>query len=116
MARSRLTLYGRVADVLGLFANSHVDKRLHVRGRRRSFAADRARQSPFDTDDDPIPQDFEFTRANGCTDEVHAAKRANLAAVLNQLHDGNGPELLGVAEVERVGASSQPGGKWLSRA
>ena len=44
----------------------------------------------FDTDDDPISQDFEFTRANGWTDEVYAAKRANLAAVLNQLHDGNG--------------------------
>lgn len=54
----------------------------------------------FDTDDDPISQDFEFTKANGWTDEVYAAKRANLAAVLNQLHDGNGPELLGVAEVE----------------
>src|SRR6266536_5227361 len=64
----------------------------------------------FDTDDDPIPQDFESTRANGCTDEVYAAKRANLAAVLNQLHDGNGPELLGVAEVERVGASPSPSG------
>ena len=54
----------------------------------------------FDTDDDPISQDFEFTKANGWTDEVYAAKRANLAAVLNQLHGGNGPELLGVAEVE----------------
>ncbi len=37
----------------------------------------------FDTDDDPISQDFEFTKA-----------------MLNQLHGGNGPELLGVAEVE----------------
>ncbi len=54
----------------------------------------------FDTDDDPISQDFEFTKANGWTDEVYTAKRANLAAVLNQLHGGNGPELLGVAEVE----------------
>jgi hypothetical protein len=38
--------------------------------------------------------------ANGWTDEVYAAKRANLAAVLNELHGGSGPELLGVAEVE----------------
>lgn len=49
----------------------------------------------FDTDDDPISQDFESTKANGWTDEVYAAKRANLAAVLNRLHDGHGPELLG---------------------
>jgi Endonuclease/Exonuclease/phosphatase family len=54
----------------------------------------------FDTDDDPISQDFEFTKANGWTDEVYAAKRANLAGVLNELHGGLGPELLGVAEVE----------------
>jgi hypothetical protein len=53
----------------------------------------------FDTDDAPISQDFEFTKANGWTEEVYAAKRANLAAVL-KLHGGSGPELLGVAEVE----------------
>lgn len=54
----------------------------------------------FDTDDDPISQDFEFTVANGWTPEIYAAKRANLAAVLNQLYEGAGVELLGVAEVE----------------
>ena len=27
----------------------------------------------FDTDDDPISQDFEFTKANGWTDDVYAA-------------------------------------------
>jgi hypothetical protein len=54
----------------------------------------------FDTDDPISPQDFEFTKANGWTEEVYAAKRANLAAVLNELHGGTVPELLGVAEVE----------------
>ena len=44
----------------------------------------------FDTDDDPISQDFEFTKANGWTEEVYAAKRASLAAVLNELHGGLG--------------------------
>jgi hypothetical protein len=34
----------------------------------------------FDTDDDPISQDFEFTQANGWTPELYAARRANLAA------------------------------------
>jgi ABC-type proline/glycine betaine transport system substrate-binding protein len=37
----------------------------------------------FDTDDDPISQDFEFTKANGWTEEAYAAKRHNLAGVLN---------------------------------
>lgn len=54
----------------------------------------------FDTVDDPISRDFEFTPANGWTEEAYAAKRANLAAALNELHGGQGPELLGVAEVE----------------
>jgi Endonuclease/Exonuclease/phosphatase family len=44
----------------------------------------------FDTDDDPISQDFEFTTANGWTEEVYAAKRANLAAVLNELPAATG--------------------------
>ncbi|MGH9118783.1 MAG: endonuclease/exonuclease/phosphatase family protein [Acidimicrobiales bacterium] len=54
----------------------------------------------FDTDDDPMSADFEFTRAEGWTPELLAAKIANLAAVINQLHADAGPELLGVAEVE----------------
>jgi endonuclease/exonuclease/phosphatase family metal-dependent hydrolase len=54
----------------------------------------------FDTDDDPISADFEFTRAEGWTPELLAAKIANLAAVISVLHDDAGPELLGVAEVE----------------
>jgi hypothetical protein len=54
----------------------------------------------FDTVDDPISRDFEFTPAEGWTEEAYAAKRANLAAALNELHGGLGPELLGVAEVE----------------
>lgn len=54
----------------------------------------------FDTVDDPISRDFEFTPAHGWTEEAYAAKRANLAAAIGELHDGQGPELLGVAEVE----------------
>jgi endonuclease/exonuclease/phosphatase family metal-dependent hydrolase len=54
----------------------------------------------FDTVDDPISRDFEFTPAAGWTEEAYAAKRANLAAAIDELHAGQGPELLGVAEVE----------------
>ena len=57
-------------------------------------------QNLFDTDDDPISADLEFTVAKGWTPEVYAAKKANLAAAINEFHGGQGPELLGVAEVE----------------
>ena len=57
-------------------------------------------QNLFDTDDDPISADLEFTVAKGWTPEVYAAKLANLATAINELHDGQGPELLGVCEVE----------------
>lgn len=50
----------------------------------------------FDTVDDPISRDFEFTPAHGWTQEAYEAKRDNLAAVLAEL----APQLLGVAEVE----------------
>lgn len=55
----------------------------------------------FDTDDDPISRDFEYTTDNGWTPEVFAAKKANLAAALNATHGGAGPELLAVAEIEK---------------
>ena len=54
----------------------------------------------FDTDDDPISADLEFTAAKGWTKQAFEAKKANLAAALDELHGGQGPELLGVAEVE----------------
>ena len=54
----------------------------------------------FDTVDDPISRDFEFTPEHGWTQEAYVAKRDNLAAALAELHGGQGPELLGVAEVE----------------
>jgi hypothetical protein len=57
-------------------------------------------QNLFDADDDPISADLEFTVVKGWTPEVYAAKVANLAAAIRELHDGQGPELLGVCEVE----------------
>jgi endonuclease/exonuclease/phosphatase family metal-dependent hydrolase len=58
-------------------------------------------QNFFDTDDDPISKDFEYTAAKGWTQEVFEAKKANLARALNALHSGAGPELLAVAEIEK---------------
>jgi endonuclease/exonuclease/phosphatase family metal-dependent hydrolase len=57
-------------------------------------------QNLFDTDDDPISADLEFTVAKGWTSEVYAAKLANLGAAIRELHDEQGPELLGVCEIE----------------
>jgi hypothetical protein len=54
----------------------------------------------FDTIDDPISSDFEYTPEEGWTEQAYAAKKQNLAGVLNELFKGQGPELLGVAEVE----------------
>jgi hypothetical protein len=54
----------------------------------------------FDTVDDPISRDFDFTPSEGWTATAYKAKKQNLAAALNELHGGLGPELLGVAEVE----------------
>ncbi len=54
-------------------------------------------QNFFDTDDDPISKDFDFTAAKGWTQEVFEAKKANLAEVLNALK----PELLAVGEIEK---------------
>ena len=42
----------------------------------------------FNTVDDPISADLEFTPENGWTDEAYAAKKKNLAAALNELFDG----------------------------
>jgi hypothetical protein len=44
-----------------------------------------------------ISRDFDFTPAEGWTPEAYEAKKQNLAAALNELHGGLGPELLGVA-------------------
>ena len=58
-------------------------------------------QNFFDTDDDPISKDFEYTAEFGWTPEVFEAKKANLARALNATHGNKGPELLAVAEIEK---------------
>lgn len=55
----------------------------------------------FDTQDDPISRDFDYTPQKGWTPAVFNAKKANLAAALNATHNGLGPELLAVAEIEK---------------
>jgi 5'-nucleotidase (lipoprotein e(P4) family) len=57
----------------------------------------------FDTEDDPtVEGDEEFTPSgpNQWTDERLQIKLGNLAAVIGRMHDGKGPVVLGLAEVE----------------
>lgn len=61
----------------------------------------------FDTNDDPIANDFEFTPGEGWTPAVQAAKVANLASVIDEMFDGAGPDLLGVCEVENEATLQQ---------
>lgn len=58
-------------------------------------------QNFFDTDDDPISRDFEFTRAQGWTPALYEAKKRNLAAVLDALFEGETLDLLAVCEIEK---------------
>lgn len=57
-------------------------------------------QNLFDTKASPIAADLEFTPSEGWTTDVLKAKLTNLASIINQMHDGNGPDLLGLCEVE----------------
>lgn len=54
----------------------------------------------FDTVDDPISNDLEYTPEKGWTPEVQTAKIGNLAQVIGLMFDGDGPDLFGVCEVE----------------
>lgn len=64
-------------------------------------------QNFFDTDDDPISLDFEYTPAHGWTQERFEQKRDNLARALAATHGGEGPHLLAVAEIEKDGLLEQ---------
>ncbi|MBI3249101.1 MAG: hypothetical protein HYZ50_21570 [Deltaproteobacteria bacterium] len=54
----------------------------------------------FDTTASDIATDLEFTPAQGWTQAVFELKVKNLAAIIKQMHGGQGPDLLGLCEVE----------------
>lgn len=58
-------------------------------------------QNLFDTDDDPVSPDFEYTPAHGWTEAALAAKLATLAAALDALHGGQPLDLFAVCEIEK---------------
>lgn len=57
-------------------------------------------QNLFDTTVSEIAADLEFTPAKGWTKDAFDQKVANLASVINMMHDGKGPDLLGICEIE----------------
>lgn len=54
----------------------------------------------FDTTASPLATDLEFTPEQGWTPQAYDAKIKALAGVIRQLHDGVGPDLLGLCEIE----------------
>jgi hypothetical protein len=54
----------------------------------------------FDTEEDPISDDFDFRPDKGWTEATQGTKVANLASVIDSMFDGAGPDLLGICEVE----------------
>ena len=57
-------------------------------------------QNLFDITISEIAADLGFTPWNGWTEDVLNQKIENLAAVINKMHDGEKPDLLGVCEIE----------------
>jgi hypothetical protein len=54
----------------------------------------------FDTITSQIAADLEFTPARGWTEAVLNRKLKNIASIIKQMHGGQGPDLLGLCEVE----------------
>jgi hypothetical protein len=61
----------------------------------------------FDTTASEIATDFEFTPAHGWDKPTFEAKVRNLASIITQMHDGGGPDLLGVCEIENAAVAQR---------
>ncbi len=57
-------------------------------------------QNLFDTTVSELAADLEYTPANGWDRTAYVAKRDALGQIIQGMHDGSGPDLLGVCEVE----------------
>lgn len=64
-------------------------------------------QNLFDVTISKIAADLEFTPANGWDDAALRSKIKALAGVIRTMHDGEGPDLLGVCEVENEGVANK---------
>lgn len=57
-------------------------------------------QNLFDTTASEIAADLEFTSDHGWDEEAFEKKTTNLATIIRAMHNGNGPDLLGICEIE----------------
>ena len=57
-------------------------------------------QNLFDTDASEIAVDLEFTPIHGWTERAFERKVKNLARVIRQMNNGQGPDVLGICEIE----------------
>ncbi len=64
-------------------------------------------QNLFDTTTSPIAADLGFTPENGWDEAVFEKKLANLAEVINLMHAGELPDLMGMCEIENRPLVSQ---------
>jgi hypothetical protein len=64
-------------------------------------------QNLFDTTLSEIAADFEYTPKEGWDKDAFKAKINNLAEVIDLMHDGQGPDLLGVCEIETKDVAKQ---------
>jgi len=61
----------------------------------------------FDTTVSEIAADLKFTPENGWDDAAFKAKLTNLAQIIKLMHDGQGPDLLGLCEIENASVAQQ---------
>ena len=59
-------------------------------------------QNLFDTTVSPIAADLEFTPVHGWDMKAFDKKVENLARIITRMFDGNGPDLLGICEIENA--------------
>jgi predicted extracellular nuclease len=64
-------------------------------------------QNLFDTTVSEIAADLEFTPEHGWTEERLNQKIDNLALIIKSLHSGNGPDILGICEIENDGLTQK---------
>jgi hypothetical protein len=59
----------------------------------------------FDTTASDIATDLEFTPEQGWNQVAFDKKVENLASIINMMHNGQGPDLLGICEIENKGVA-----------
>lgn len=86
--------------LLLLFAPCHVSNQLPHHSAQRLNAAFWNVQNLFDPDISPLAAEFDYTAVSGWDRRATQSRIARLSQVISAMFDGQGPDLLGLAEVE----------------